>query len=357
MKVIQLPQHNVPNIIKVPGPIIKFMSFQELLTGKALKTLYKADSFLVVHGYKHSGKIAHHISTSLKWNHMLHISGAFDFEVDAVVKKVKLLGVSGLIAVGGGAVQDVCKAAAHRCGIYLVAIPTQIATDGVASPVAVLKSKDMRSFSNGAVAPHTIFICPDLYDSVPDRYWTALAGDIIGNLVAVRDCRKFAARGKPEELLNRIEKGCVMAETAALIVLERYRTASSRELRLVLIESALLSGQAMLVAGDSSPCSGAEHLISHAIDFMQISPLSLHGVQVGAATPLCLKLHGEEDLSKQAQELLQGLGGPTSICELDGVSHTPLQEIFELAPGMRPCRQTVLGRYTVKELSLLANNS
>ena len=50
-----------------------------------------------------------------------------------------------------------------------------------------------------------------------------------------------------------------------------------------LANSLLISGLAMGFSGDSSPCSGSEHLISHAIDYMQISN-SLHGEQVAVAT-------------------------------------------------------------------------
>lgn len=89
-------------------------------------------------------------------------------------------------------------------------------------------------------------------------------------------------------------------------------------------------------------------------DTLGFWPLGLHGTQVGAATPLCLKLHGEEDLAKQVQALLSNLDSPTRICELVGVTNVSLEEIFKLAPGMRPGRKTVLERYSVKELALLA---
>ena len=50
-----------------------------------------------------------------------------------------------------------------------------------------------------------------------------------------------------------------------------------------LVDSLAMSGIANEIAGNSSPTSGSEHLISHALDKILDEP-QLHGVQVGIAT-------------------------------------------------------------------------
>ena len=55
----------------------------------------------------------------------------------------------------------------------------------------------------------------------------------------------------------------------------------------------MLSGLAMEIAGSSRPCSGSEHLISHAID--QLYPgTARHGEQVAFGALLCSRFQGED---------------------------------------------------------------
>jgi len=51
------------------------------------------------------------------------------------------------------------------------------------------------------------------------------------------------------------------------------------DLYATLVEGLVVSGVAMVLAGNSRPSSGAEHLISHALDRFPIH--DLHGLQVG----------------------------------------------------------------------------
>jgi len=65
-----------------------------------------------------------------------------------------------------------------------------------------------------------------------------------------------------------------------------------------------VSGVAMVLAGNSRPSSGAEHLISHALDRFPIH--DLHGLQVGVAAffHFASSWHGSSPL----QELLSQIG-------------------------------------------------
>ena len=64
----------------------------------------------------------------------------------------------------------------------------------------------------------------------------------------------------------------------------------------LLATALLLNGVAMEIAGSSRPASGAEHLISHALDHIAARP-GLHGLQVGVATYLVSRLqHNQSDV-------------------------------------------------------------
>ena len=57
-----------------------------------------------------------------------------------------------------------------------------------------------------------------------------------------------------------------------------------------LVDSLAMSGIANEIAGGSTPTSGSEHLISHALDKMLPQP-QLHGIQVGVATYIMSRVH------------------------------------------------------------------
>jgi glycerol-1-phosphate dehydrogenase [NAD(P)+] len=51
----------------------------------------------------------------------------------------------------------------------------------------------------------------------------------------------------------------------------------------IIASSLLMTGMAMIIAGNSRPASGSEHLISHGYDRVAEKP-NLHGIQVGVAS-------------------------------------------------------------------------
>src|SRR5438105_15387756 len=81
---------------------------------------------------------------------------------------------------------------------------------------------------------------------------------------------------------------------------------SSPELLETLINGLVLSGVAMEIAGSSRPCSGAEHLFSHALDRIAASP-AMHGTQVGIGTLLMSALRGDDSSSLRAGMARLGL--------------------------------------------------
>jgi glycerol-1-phosphate dehydrogenase [NAD(P)+] len=96
---------------------------------------------------------------------------------------------------------------------------------------------------------------------------------------------------------------------------------------------------AMATAGTSRPCSGGEHLISHALDALLGSNASPHGVQVALGTLMLAKPHGF-DLPK-LRSVLRSCGVPVTLEEA-GIDLDIMKKAVEIAPSMRPDRYTVL---------------
>lgn len=249
--------------------------------------------------------------------------------------------LDGVIAVGGGRTVDVAKLAAHAARVPLIAVPTQISHDGIASPIAVLDVAG-RKQSIGARTPTAVVVPLDIIRDSPLQCTLAGVGDVLSNFCAINDWKNACALG-----LDPVDDfAAIMARMAAESVLAQLRTATSivdQHFLEVLCEALMLSGVAMAVAGSSRPCSGAEHLISHAVDHLT-GGVMLHGLQVAAATPLVLEMQGEETLSSELRELFGRFGIPTALEEILPADIS-VPDVLSAAPTMRPDRHTVLSNH------------
>ena len=101
----------------------------------------------------------------------------------------------------------------------------------------------------------------------------------------------------------------------------------------------------MSIAGSSRPCSGAEHLFSHALDIVA-GETSLHGGRTGVGAIMCAYLHGSN--WESIREFLQEIGAPSTAKELK-VSPEQVVKALTMAHSLRPERYTILGETGVTE--------
>jgi glycerol-1-phosphate dehydrogenase [NAD(P)+] len=106
----------------------------------------------------------------------------------------------------------------------------------------------------------------------------------------------------------------------------------------VLLEALVSCGVAMSIAGSSRPCSGSEHLFSHALDMLNC-PHAMHGEQCGVGSVLTAYLHRAN--WQQIRDTLKQIGAPTTACEL-GVKDEDVVKALEMAATIRPERYTIL---------------
>ncbi len=100
----------------------------------------------------------------------------------------------------------------------------------------------------------------------------------------------------------------------------------------------------MGLAGNSRPCSGSEHVISHAIDYLHVGQ-GLHGEQVALGALYVQALREEKGLPKLADRAVEMIRSrlPTSP-EVIGISKGQFLEAVRFAPRTRPNRYTVLSQ-------------
>ena len=239
-----------------------------------------------------------------------------------------------IVGVGGGRVIDVAKLAAARTGVPFVSVPTTLSSDGISSPVASLEDKRGRRVSLGARMPAAVIVDLDVVADAPALHIAAGTGDLASNLVATADWRLADERG--EEAYD--EFAALIAEAAANAVWEFPTVDASMRVAL-LARGLVLSGLAMATAGSSRPCSGGEHLVSHALDTILGDRALPHGCQVALGTLLLADPHGFDQ--GRLRRVFESCGLPASAAEA-GIAPATFVEALGLGPSMRPGRYTII---------------
>ena len=244
-------------------------------------------------------------------------------------------GATAAVAVGGGRVIDPVKLAAARTRIDFVSVPTTISNDGISSPVASLVGKDGARETHAARMPYGIVVDVEAVGSAPTPTIRAGAGDLVSDLTACLDWRLADRLGH-----DRFDAySAMIAEAAARPVLDLQDVTSTASHE-VLAHGLLLSGLAMAAAGTSRPCSGAEHLVSHALDAQLGTRAALHGEQVALGCLVSAAAHGSPLLG-ELRQLFGRVGLPLTPEDL-GITRRELIDAVAAGPSFRPDRWTIL---------------
>jgi len=262
-------------------------------------------------------------------------------------KRLRAGAYEAVAGIGGGRTIDVTKFAAHMAGIPMVSVATNLAHDGIASPVSSLEHESGKS-SYGVAPPVGVVVDLDSVAVAPPRLIRSGIGDAVSNLSAIADWELAAAEaGEPIDGL-----AITLARSAAHAVLNQPGSADSDEFRTVLAEALILSGMAMTVAGSSRPCSGGDHEILHAID--QLYPdAGTHGELAGAGALFCTWLRGDGAGAALLSSCLARHGLPRTPADL-GLSQADFTKALLCAPGTRPGRYTILEHLGLSEVQAAA---
>lgn len=244
------------------------------------------------------------------------------------------MAVDAVVAVGGGGTLDVAKWAATMVGLPFVAVATNLAHDGIASPVAVLES-DGQKRSYGAHLPIGVIVDLDLVIAGPVAHVRSGIGDTVSNLSAVADWTLAgSALGETIDGL-----AVALARTAAEAVLGGPGDTTSEEFLTTLADSLVISGTAMSVAGTSRPCSGGCHEISHSVDSL-FPGTALHGEQVAVGALFTSFLRESPELD--AIDACFRRHGVARVPSDLGLTSEQFAVAASSAPGTRPDRYTIL---------------
>ncbi len=195
-----------------------------------------------------------------------------------------------IIAVGSGTINDIGKVLASITEKPYMIVGTAPSMDGFASATSSV-IRDSIKVSLNTVCPTVIVADLGIMCNAPDRLLQAGIGDMLAKYISICEWR-----------VSHIISGEYYCEKIASIVRSAVKKCIeisdlfSKEPSSIkpLIEGLIFSGIAMSFAGVSRPASGMEHYFSHIWDMRELefdTPATLHGIQCGTATLLCLRIY------------------------------------------------------------------
>jgi glycerol-1-phosphate dehydrogenase [NAD(P)+] len=299
------------------------------------------ESALIITGQKThdvAGKIVEEILEKDGVEARTHIVGSATIkDVGAVEEKIRVLKPQVVFGVGGGTKIDVAKLSSARQNVPFISVPTTASHDGIASPLSSVKGLE-KPFSVMAQAPIAIIADTNIISKTPHRFIAGGCGDVIAKFTAVRDW-KLAHMDRNEYYGEYAASLALMSARLVMRNANLIKPQNEEGLR-VLLEALISCGVAMSIAGSSRPCSGAEHLFSHALDVIKPNG-ALHGEQCGVGAILMAYLHGAN--WKRIKETLKAVGAPTNAYEL-GLTKDEVVKALFTASSIRPERYTILNK-------------
>jgi len=258
-------------------------------------------------------------------------------DVHAVEEKIKAWKPQVVFAVGGGTKIDVAKLSSAHQEVPFISVPTTASHDGIVSPLSSVKGFE-KPYSVMAQAPIAIIADTNVMMQAPWRHVVSGCGDVIAKFTSVKDWR-LASEEKGEYYGDYAASLALMSAKLVLRNAELIKSRKEEGFR-VLLEALISCGVAMSIAGSSRPCSGSEHLFSHALDVIKPNH-AMHGEQCGVGTIMMACLHKAD--WKRIRGTLEVLGAPTNADEL-GVEKEDIIRALEMASSIRPERYTILNK-------------
>jgi glycerol-1-phosphate dehydrogenase [NAD(P)+] len=265
-------------------------------------------------------------------------------DVKAVEQKIEEMRPQIVFAVGGGTKIDVAKCSSANQDIPFISVPTTASHDGIASPLSSIKGFE-KPYSVMAQAPLAIVADTKIIMQAPWRFAVSGCEDVIAKFTAVKDW-KLANEDKNEYYGGYAASLALMSAKHVMQNVSLMRTRNEEGLR-ILLEALISCGVSMSIAGSSRPCSGSEHLFSHALDVIRPNH-GMHGERCGVGTIMMTYLHGGN--WKRLRDALRKLGAPTNARGL-GVEKEDVIRALKMATSIRPERYTILNKLNLRRES------
>lgn len=264
------------------GEVLKKNSFpKQILLVADRNTLKAADGILES---LQDFSVEQYIYDNLRVADMKHVQ-----QLEALVQGRDV----GILSVGTGSVNDPCRLAAARQNKMLCIFGTAPSMDGFASYSSPLVENGFKA-SYPAKSPEVVIGDTKILANAPNELKSAGFGDMISKYVALIDWQVSTLI--TGELYCEKVAGLTRLAVDELMEMADKVTEKDEETAGKIMEALLKTGIGMSFTQNSRPASGAEHIISHVIECIELQDgivPNYHGDDVGVCTLETLKFYNE----------------------------------------------------------------
>jgi glycerol-1-phosphate dehydrogenase [NAD(P)+] len=300
--------------IELPRKII----IGERVFQKIPNLLQKLDDFnsiLLVMGLKTRDIVGKKIIDVLNNNgyslNCIYVEKSDHSTLTRVKKHAKFVNTDLVLGIGGGKNIDIAKAVAHYMKVPYISIPTILSHDGIASDRAVI-ARGKKKYPILANPPLAIIADLSILSRAPYRYFAAGCGDVIAKKTAVLDWK--LARDEKGESYDEFVASLASSSAELIIKNAKNHEENYKDSVKLLLEALITCGIAMSIVKSSRPCSGAEHMFCHTLDFLCPGNTALHGEKVALGAYIMSYLHGIDH--EEVREALVSYNLPTNFRDI-----------------------------------------
>jgi glycerol-1-phosphate dehydrogenase [NAD(P)+] len=301
----------------------------------------RISNVVIISGETVRTKIEDNIKKSFEKSHISNywfIRKDASFETVSRIKQdIEELKPDIILGIGGGKSVDVGKMVAYGIKKSFISIPTSASHDGISSPFVSLKGSN-KPHSIKVNTPIGILADIKLISEAPTRLLSSGCGDLIGKLTAVKDWE--LARDDNNEYFGAYS--AYLAKLSADIIMNKSKELLLNEYGIrTIIEALISAGVAAGIAGSSRPCSGSEHLFSHALEYITDGNCGLHGERVGLGTIIMSRLYDMD--FERIRDVLENVKAPVKANQINLTEKDVVRSLL-IAQDLRPERYTILSK-------------
>ncbi len=209
------------------------------------------------------------------------------------VEELRVLsrGVDGVLSVGSGSVNDICRYASFLENKPFAIFATAPSMDGFASDSAPIIKNGFK-LTYQCRQPQIIMADTKILAEAPTELKQAGFGDMMAKFIALADW-KIAQAVHGDYYCERVAD-LVRRALTEIVALAPYVSQNDERAVKAIMEALVLSGLAMQCTTSSRPASGAEHVVSHYWECKKLERglfADYHGKKVGVATLMIAKVY------------------------------------------------------------------
>ncbi len=199
--------------------------------------------------------------------------------------------VDAILSVGTGSLNDICRVASFELKKQFCIFATAPSMDGFASDTAPIIENNFKS-SWQAAQPQVIIADTKILAAAPVELKASGFGDMVAKYIGLVDW-KISTLLTGEYYCENVANLTKTATDRIFSMADKV-TENNEETAGAIMESLVMTGLAMKLAGCSRPASGAEHVVSHYLECYKVIRgiwPEFHGKKVGVATVLLNRIY------------------------------------------------------------------